>query len=76
MRWVLFLAFLFPAFLTVSPAKKEKPEKPKQEKLATLYKNARNAVKNLRDQDAARKALLDALARPELQNKQKALRYG
>jgi hypothetical protein len=78
MRWTLFLAFLLPAFLTISPAKakkEKKPEKPKQEKMATLYKNARNAVKNMSGQDAARNALLGALSRPELKNKQKAKIY-
>ncbi len=75
MRWVLFLTFLFPAFLTVSPAKKEKSDKPKQEKLSKLCKNARTAVKNMRDQDAARNALLGALSRPELQNRHKAKIY-
>ena len=78
MRWALFLTFLLPAFLTISPAKKEKEkkaEKPKQEKLATLYKNARNALKNQSGQDAARNALIGALSRPELKNKQKAKIY-
>ena len=76
MRWAFILAFLFPAFLTVSPAKKEKKaDKPKQEKMATLYKNARNAMKNQGGQDAARDALLGALSRPELSNKQKAKIY-
>lgn len=76
MRWALFLTFLLPAFLTVSSAKKPKQEKPpKQEKLATLYKNARTAMKNRGGQDAARDALLGALARPELKNKQKAKIY-
>ena len=78
MRWALFLTFLFPAFLTLSSAKKakeEKPKQPKQEKLTTLYKNARTALKNQGGQDAARNALLGALSRHELKNKQKAKIY-
>lgn len=52
---------------------KEKKEKaPKQEKLATLQKNAKTALKNQSGQDAARNALLGALNRPELNNKQRA----
>ena len=43
--------------------------------MATLYKNARNAMKNQGGQDAARDALLGALSRPELSNKQKAKIY-
>ncbi|MBO7119095.1 MAG: tetratricopeptide repeat protein [Bacteroidaceae bacterium] len=78
MRLVLLLTFLIPAFLTLSPAKKakeEKPKQPKQERLATLYKNARNALKNQSGQDAARDALLSAVTRPELGNRQKAKIY-
>ena len=75
MRLILFLAFLLPAFLTASPAKKPKQEKPKQEKMATLYKNARNAIKNKSGQDAARDALLGALSRPELRDRQRARIY-
>ena len=76
MRWAFILAFLFPAFLTISPAKKEKKaDKPKQEKMATLYKNARNAMTKQGGQDEAREALLGALSRPELSNKQKAKIY-
>lgn len=66
--------------LNAKAKKEKKPEKPKQEKLSTLYKNARTAVKNLneknqKDVDAARNALLGALSRPELNNKQKAKIY-
>ena len=71
MRWVLFLSFMFIAFLTPSSAKK-KTEKPKQERLGTLYKNAKTALKNKGGQDAARNALLGALSRPELKNKERA----
>lgn len=59
-----------------SKEKKEKKEKkPKQERLATLHKNARLALKNQSGQDAARNALLGALTRPELKNKQRASIY-
>ena len=75
MRWALFLTFLLPAFLTLSSAKKAQADKPKQEKLSTLFKNARNAVKNMKNQDGARDALLGALSRPELRNKQRAKIY-
>ena len=75
MRWALLLAFMMPAFLSVNSAKQKKADKPKQEKMATLYKNARNALKNQSGQDAARDALLGALARPALKNRQKAKIY-
>lgn len=71
MRWVLLLSFMFIAFFMPSSAKK-KTEKPKQERLGTLYKNAKTALKNKGGQDAARNALLSALSRPELKNKERA----
>lgn len=71
MRWFLLLSFMFIAFLMPSSAKK-KAEKPKQERLSTLYKNAKTALKNKGGQDAARNALLGALNRPELKNKERA----
>ena len=78
-RGVFPLFFLFllltPCFVSAKNNKEKKAEKPKQEKLATLYKNARNAVKNLSGQDAARNALIAAVARPELNNKQRAKLY-
>ena len=49
-----------------------KEKQPKQEKLSTLYKNAKTALKNQNGQDAARSALLGAVSRPELNNKQRA----
>ena len=67
----MLLSFMFIAFLTPSSAKK-KTEKPKQERLGTLYKNAKTALKNKGGQDAARNALLSALSRPELKNKERA----
>ena len=73
--FLLFFLFLLLAPCYVSAKKEKKAEKPKQEKMATLYKNARNAIKNLNGQDAARNALIGALARPELSNKQKAKIY-
>ena len=78
-RGIFLLFFLFllltPCYVSAKNNKEKKAEKPKQEKLATLYKNARNAIKNLSGQDAARNALIGALARPELNNKQKAKIY-
>ena len=75
--FLIILILLAPLGLSAADkkAKQPKQEKPKQEKLATLYKNARNAIKNLSGQDAAKNALLGALARPELNNKQKAKIY-
>ena len=67
----MLLSFMFTAFLTPSSAKK-KTEKPKQERLGTLYKNAKTALKNKGGQDAARNALLGALSRPKLKNKERA----
>ena len=58
-----------PCSLSAKAKKENKPEKVKQEKMATLYKNARTALKNQGGQDAARAALLRVLARPELKNK-------
>lgn len=67
----LLLCLLF--FAPCSGFSKEKKEKqPKQERLSTLYKNARMALKNQGGQDAALSALLGALSRPELSNKQRA----
>lgn len=51
---------------------KAKTEKVKQEKMTTLYKNAKTALKNQSGQDAARDALIGALSRPALKDKQKA----
>ena len=63
-------------FLLLTPvsgfSKEQKQKKPKQEKLATLLKNAKLALKNQSGQDAARTALLGALNRPELKNNQRA----
>ena len=84
----LLLSFLifFSAPYSLS-AKKQKADKPKQEKMTTLYKNAKTAVKNINDKNlndknqynkvqndlnAARDALLGAVNRPELSNKKKA----
>lgn len=67
---LLVISFSFvPSFLL---AKEKQVKKPKQEKLSTLKKNARTAIKNGNNQDAARNALLGALNRPELKNKQRA----
>lgn len=65
----------FSAPCSVAAAKQKKEKKPKQERLATLYKNARMAIKNQGGQDAALTALLGALSRPELSNKQRANIY-
>lgn len=71
---VCVLLLLF--FLLLTPvsgfSKEQKQKKPKQEKLATLQKNAKLALKNQSGQDAARTALLGALKRSELKNNQKA----
>ena len=76
MRRALFLTFLLlvPCFAFSKAKKEKKPEKPKQERMTTLYKNARNALKNQGGQDAARDALLGALNR-EISNRQKAKIY-
>ena len=66
---LLCLLLLVP---TSGLSKEKQPKQPKQEKLATLIKNARQALKNRSGQDAARGALLGALARPELKNSQRA----
>ena len=71
----LLLASLSLCFFLPASAKKAKQEKPKQERMATLFKNARTALKNQNGQDAARDALLGALARPEMKNRQKAKIY-
>ncbi len=71
---LLTLLLLLLAPCSVSP-KEKKEKQPKQERLSTLYKNARTAIKNQSGQDAALGALLGALSRPELKNKQKANIY-
>ena len=68
MRFVLFLFLL----LLAPCVSFSKEKQPKPVKLSTLYKNARMAIKNQGGQDAALGALLGALSRPELKNKQKA----
>ena len=75
LAWATFFLLLVPCSVSAKAKKEKKAEKPKQEKMATLYKNARNALKNQSGQDAARDALLGALGRPELKNKQKAKIY-
>ena len=60
-------------FLLLTPCTSfSKEKKPKQEKLSTLLKNAKTALKNQSGQDAARNALLGALNRPELNNQKRA----
>ena len=68
---LLLLFVLLPAFLNVNAAEK-KQKQPKQEKLSVLRKNAKTALKNQANQDAARNALLGALGREELKNRQRA----
>lgn len=70
MRYLLLLALLLLAPCSALPKDKEK--KPKQEKLSTLLKNAKTALKNQSGQDAARNALVGALARPELNDQKRA----
>ena len=72
--FVLFL-LLAPCYGYTKDKKEKKEKKPKQERLVTLQKNARVALKNQSGQDAARNALLGALARPDLKNKHKASIY-
>lgn len=71
---LLFFLLLLLSPRTIS-AKKQKVEKPKQERITTLFKNAKTALKNQGGQEAARDALMGALARPELKNQQKAKLY-
>ena len=68
---LLLLFLLLPAFPSVDAAEK-KQKQPKQEKLSVLRKNAKTALKNQANQDAARNALLGAIGREELKNRQKA----
>ena len=68
---LLLLFLLLPAFLSVDAAEK-KQKQPKQEKLSVLRKNAKTALKNQANQDAARNALLGAVNREGLKNRQKA----
>ena len=74
MRFLLILSLLLLAPCS-GFSKEKKEKKPKQERLATLYKNARMALKNQGGQEAALGALLGALSRPELNNKQRANIY-
>lgn len=66
------LLFLLLAACPVSAKKSKEEKKPKKERLYTLFKNARTALKNYSGQDAPRDALLGALARPDLSNRQRA----
>jgi len=70
----LLLSFLLLFPCSISP-KEKKEKKPKQEKLSTLQKNAKAALKEQKNQDAARDALLGALNRPELKSQRKAEIY-
>lgn len=67
--FVLLLLLLAPCS---SYSKEKKEKKPKLEKISTLQKSARTALKNQSGQDGARNAMLAALARPDVTNKQKA----
>lgn len=67
----LLVLLLFLAPCSLYP----KDKQPKQERLSTLHKNAKTAIKNQSGQDAALKALLGALSRPNLKNRQKANIY-
>lgn len=70
MKTRLFLMImLLPALLSVQAADKKQP---KPEKVSTLMKNARQALKSNSNQDAARNALLGVLSRPELKNSERA----
>lgn len=69
---LLFCLLVVPCSLFSKAKQPKQPKQPKQERLSTLNKNARTAIKNQSGQDAALAALLGALSRPELSNKQKA----
>lgn len=69
---LLFFLLLAPCSLFPKVKQPKQPKQPKQERLSTLNKNARTAIKNQSGQDAALAALLGALNRPELSNKQRA----
>ena len=68
--FILLSLFLLPC--SSSLAKEKQAKKPKLERLSTLQKNAKTAIKDQKNQDAARNALLGALSRPDLKNKQRA----
>lgn len=69
--FLLLLFLLLPVCLELGAAEK-KQKQPKPEKLSTLRKNAKTALKNQANQDAARDALLGALTREGLKDRQKA----
>ena len=72
----MLLLLLCPLFCIPSWAADKKAEKkPKEVKLATLFKNASTAIKNKGGQDAARDQLLAALAREDLRNRDRANIY-
>jgi len=72
----LFATFFITSLLLLVPctlsSKEKQAKKPKLERLSTLHKNAKTALKNQNGQDAARNALLGALSRPGLKDKQRA----
>jgi len=72
---LLLLLLFVPCSLSSKEKQTKKPKQPKQERLATLYKNARMALKNQSGQEAALGAMLGALKRPELKNNQRARIY-
>ena len=72
-RFSLFFLLLF-LLLPCSSYSKEKKEK-KPEKVSTLFKNARTALKNGSGQDAARNALLGSLSNPGMNNGRRAKVY-
>lgn len=70
------LALLIICLLAASQAPvSAKGKQPKQDKLSTLLKNAKTAIKNQNGQDAARNALLGAVNRPELKTEERANIY-
>lgn len=70
--FIFLLLLLAPCSVS---AKEKKEKKPKQEKLVTLQKNARTALKNHSGQDAARDALLGGIATLDMTGRQKAKAY-
>lgn len=73
------LTFLFVFLLALPLCAKKKvtvtPATPAPPKMKVLYKNAHLAIKNNANQEPAKAALIQALARPELSNDDKAKVY-
>ncbi len=68
-----YIIIILLTILSIVPATAQK--KAAQPKMKVLYKNAKTAMKVYAGQDPPKAALLQALARPELTNKEKAKIY-